>query len=186
MKYRMIRKRRRNSTTNYSKRIALLKSGLPRVVVRKSNRGIVMQIVEYSESGDKVIVMARSAELVQFDWQPRGNIPTAYLTGCLLAKKAKQLKASEYVLDTGLYKPMKSSVIFAAARGSIDSGLKILNSIEIDSKRLSGGHIASYANALKEDSGAYKRQFAGYTEKGFMPENIQQAFEAAKKKITGA
>ncbi len=183
MKYKMIRRRRRDSTTNYTRRIAMLKSGLPRVVVRKSNRGIIMQIVEYSEKGDRVVVSARSGELSEFSWQPRSNMPTAYLTGCLLAKKAKGLKESQYVLDTGLYKPIKSSVVFAAAKGSIDSGLKIVSGIEADEKRISGEHIAGYAGSIKGDSDAYKRQFAAYTRSGFSPESIKHAFEQAKKKI---
>jgi large subunit ribosomal protein L18 len=182
----MIRKRRRNSTTNYSKRIAMLKGGLPRIVVRRSNRGILMQVVEYSESGDKVLISANSSELTEYAWQPRGNMPTAYLTGCLLARKARDLKQPEYILDIGLVKPIKSSVVFAAAKGSIDSGLKMRNTIEVDQKRIAGGHISEHAAKLHTDGAKYKRQFSKYIEVGFAPENIAQAFEQAKKKISGA
>ena len=61
-------------------------------------------------------------------WEPRCNIPTAYLTGLLLAKKWK----GEATLDIGLYKPVKGSVVFAAAKGAQDGGLKLGANIEID------------------------------------------------------
>ncbi len=59
-----------------------------RVVVRKSNRGISMQVVEYDRSGDKIIASSNSKELKGMGWEPRCNIPTAYLTGMLLGKQA--------------------------------------------------------------------------------------------------
>ena len=130
--------------TNYKKRIAMLKGGLARVVVRK-NRAINVQIAEYDSTGDKVVASANSKELKAFGWEPRSNIPTAYLTGLLLAKKAKGMKGKELILDIGLYRPMKGSVIFAAAKGTVDGGINIISNIEIDAKRLSGSHIADFS-----------------------------------------
>ena len=84
---------------------------------------------------------ATSKELKKMGWEPRCNIPTAYLTGLLLAKKWK----GEATLDIGLYKPVKGSVVFAAAKGAQDGGLKLGANIEIDAARLSGGHIENYS-----------------------------------------
>ena len=81
MMYRMVRRRRRTATTNYPKRIRELKGGMPRLVVRKSNRGVLLQVVNYEENGDKVVASATSKELKKMGWEPRCNIPTAYLTG---------------------------------------------------------------------------------------------------------
>ncbi len=173
-----IKRRRSQSLTDYRKRIALLSGGRPRVVVRKSNRSILVQIVDFHPAGDKVLTGTTSGILRKFGWEPRGNIPTAYLTGLAAARmaQAKNLKLNALVLDIGLSKPQKSSVVFAAAKGAVDGGLKIASSIEFDANRLNGAHIANYAKAQKG-------KFTAYTEKKFDPERMVENFEAAKKKI---
>lgn len=184
MKYRMIKKRRRQALTDYRKRIALLQGGMPRMVVRKSNRGIMAQIINFEPTGDKVMASVNSSQLRQFGWEPRSNTPTSYLTGLMLARVAKKANITQgLVLDNGLYKPGKASVIFAAAKGAADGGLKLAQNIEFDTKRLSGEHIAGYANAIKGDSAKYTKQFSGYGEKNFDVSKINALFEAAKKKI---
>ena len=171
-KYRMIRRRRREALTAYGKRINTLKGLKPRIVVRKSNRGITAQIVAFEPKGDKVLIGVTSNDLRSLGWEPRSNIPTSYLTGMLLAKRAKATAgAQELVLDIGIYKPQKSSVIFAAAKGAADGGLKVLNTIEFDEKRLKGGHIAEYAKSAKG------KQFSAYAEKKFDPSKIAEHFD---------
>lgn len=180
--YKMMRIRRKKALTDYNNRVAMLKSGLARVVIRKSNRAINIQIVEYSIKGDKIIKSVNSNELRTFGWEPRGNIPTAYLTGLLLAKKAKDMKDRKLVLDIGLYRPMKGSVIFAAAKGSVDGGINIASKIEFDANRLSGAHIANYA-ANKDALEKSKSQFSKYAKAGFDASKIREKFEEVKKKI---
>ncbi len=171
--YRMIRRRRRTAETNYPKRIRELKGGRSRLVVRKSNRGVLLQVITYEENGDKIAATAASRELRQMGWEPRCNVPTAYLTGLLLAKKWK----GEASLDIGLYKPVKGSVVFAAAKGAQDGGVKLGASIEIDPERLSGGHVAKY-------SSAEPARFGAYSKAGFDPAKIREKFEEAKARIT--
>ena len=183
MKYRMIRKRRRMAVTDYRKRVALLLGGMPRVVIRKSNRNITMQIISFQPTGDKVAVGINSSELKKYEWAPRSNTPTAYLTGLALAQKAKKLNLEEAVVDIGIYKPGKASVIFAAAKGAADGGLKVRNNIEFDEKRIRGMHIADYAKLIKPDKERYSRQFSGYSEVKFNVEGMEALFENAKKKI---
>jgi large subunit ribosomal protein L18 len=183
MKYRMIKKRRRMAVTDYKKRVALLLGGMPRVVIRKSNRNITMQIITFQPAGDRIVVGVNSNELAKYDWAPRSNTPTAYLTGLALAQKAKKLNVGETVIDIGIYKPGKSSVIFAAAKGAVDGGLKIRNSIVFDEKRLNGTHISEYAKLIKSDNQRYSRQFSGYQEAKFNVENMDSLFENSKKKI---
>jgi large subunit ribosomal protein L18 len=177
----MLKRRRKESLTNYKKRIGLLKSELPRVVVRRSNRSIFMQVAEYQPAGDRILASADSKELAKLQWNPKSNIPTAYLTGLMLARKAKSIKSEGYVLDIGLSKPMKSSVVFAAAKGAIDGGMKISNSIEFDAKRISGAHISDYASKLKEQGA--KAAFSGYAEKKIDATKIHELFESVKKRI---
>ena len=179
MLYKTIKKRRRLALTDYRKRVALLKGDTPRIVVRKSNRGIIAQVVVFQPTGDKVLTGVSSNALRKFDWAPRSNTPTAYLTGLMLAKRAKKLNLEKLVLDIGLYKPGKSAVVFAAARGAVDGGLAVANSIAIDENRLKGAHIANYAKSAKGKG----HQFAAYAEQKADPEKIVETFENIKKKI---
>lgn len=177
--YRHIRARRRSAVTNYKRRIALLKGGLTRIVVRKSNRNVIVQAIAYGPKGDSVIASAQSKELGKLGWPARANVPTAYLTGLLLAKKGKASVKGEAVLDIGLYKPVKSSVVFAGAKGAADGGIKLLNSIDIDEGRLSGVHISDYAKSGK----ANKVQFSKYAKDSVDVSDIGALFESVKKKI---
>jgi large subunit ribosomal protein L18 len=176
----MMRKRRMLSLTNYKKRIKMLKSGMIRLVVRKSNRRIIVQLVKYEPNGDRIISSASSDSLSKFNWEPRCNIPSAYLTGLLLAKKSKDIKSGDVILDIGLSKPIKSSVIFAAAKGAQEGGLKLLGTYEIDESRIKGTHIAEYAKSLGAE--AMKKQFA-YSK--IDPKALPEAFEKVKAQIIG-
>ena len=81
-------RRRRQGLTNYKKRLALVKSKLPRFVVRITNRYIITQIVTYQENGDKVHLTVNSKSLKSFGWKGScKNLPSAYLTGYLIGKK---------------------------------------------------------------------------------------------------
>ncbi len=177
---RVYRSRRARSLTDYKRRIALLKGGMNRLVVRKTNRCVIMQIVEYREDGDVILKSVNSKELVKYGWSPRRNIPTAYLTGVLLSKRAPN-KDAELVLDTGLYKPVKNSLIFAAAKGCIDSGMKLRGSIEFDESRLSGSHISGFAAKVKESPERYKNQFSKYKEDGLS--TMAKRFAEAREMI---
>ncbi len=173
----IIRKRRRlQNLTDYKKRVALVKGDMPRIVVRKSNKQIMLQIVEYHTDGDIVISAANSNELKKFGWSPRSNTPTAYLTGMLLAKKADKLNGRECILDIGLYKPTKSAVLFAAAKGAIDNGIKLRANIEFDEKRIKGIHIKNYYSQSKD-------KFTGYDKEKFNVDQIEQLFDKAKEQI---
>ncbi len=141
-------RRRREGKTDYRKRLALVKSKKLRLVVRKSNNGVTCQIVEYGHAGDRTLVHADAFELKKLGWTgPTGNIPAAYLTGMLCAKRALQNKCSEAVLDIGLYRNTKGNRLFAALKGAIDGGLSIPHSKEAfpSDERIAGKHIPAPA-----------------------------------------
>lgn len=116
-------RRRRIGKTNYTKRLALLKSKLPRLVIRKSNRYITIQIVETTNKGDKVLASAHSKALKKLGWKyDCKNKYAAYLTGYMLGKSAKTKKA---VADLGLYTLTKNCRIFAALTGAIEGGIDV-------------------------------------------------------------
>ena len=142
-------RRRRLCKTNYKKRLLLLKSGKPRLVVRKTNTKLIAQIVKYEHDGDVVVTSASSADLVKLGWKgATKNIPAAYLTGLLIAKKAKEAKIKDVVLDIGLHTPVKGSRVFAVAKGAFDGGLNLPMSETIvpDESRLKGEHLKNKAD----------------------------------------
>lgn len=120
-------KRKRQSKTDYRARLELLKSRKLRFVVRRSLKNVLVQIVEYVPDGDKIIVTASSKELQKhFGWDiARRNTPAAYLTGLLAGVKAKEKKVKEAILDMGVQKVMKGSLIFAAVKGANDAGFTV-------------------------------------------------------------
>lgn len=134
-------RRKSEQKTDYKKRLALLKSRIPRLVVRKFNKNIVAQIISYDEAGDKVESFAHSKELEKYGWKnSKNSVPASYLLGILLSKKSK---IKEAILDTGLQSPTKGSRIFACVKGCIDGGMKIPQSEEAmpSPDRLVGKHI---------------------------------------------
>ena len=138
-------KRKRQSKTNFRKRLNILKSGKPRFVVRKTLKNIVVQIINYHPDGDKVLISANTNELKKkYGWNiARRNTPAAYLTGLLAGKKALKSKIKGAVLDIGMVPATSGSVVFAALKGAVDSGLDIPHSKEIfpSEDRMQGKHI---------------------------------------------
>ena len=145
-RYRMPFKRRREGKTNYQKRLQLLKSSQPRLVVRKTLKYITSQVTEFNKRGDKILVAATSRELKTLEWNfACDNLPAAYLTGLLLGKKSLDKKINNVVLDSGLYPSVKSSRIYAVVKGAKDAGLNVPVDEEIlpSEERIKGGHIAT-------------------------------------------
>jgi len=179
-------RRKRDGLTDYKKRMKLLLGSKPRLVVRKSLKNITLQLVEFQPKGDKVIITSSSKELSKHGWKAStGNISAAYLTGYLLAKKAK--KPTECVLDIGQYTSVKGCILYAAAQGALDGGLKVPLSKEIvpNMQRIRGEHIAAYAKQLKKDKDRYQKQFAKYIKAGLDPEALPAHFDQVKKSLGG-
>jgi large subunit ribosomal protein L18 len=155
-------RRRREGRTDYRHRAALLRGRTIRLVVRKSNRHIRVQFIEYLEKGDMVIASAVSKELEELGWTGSGkSTPGAYLTGMLAGKRAKEKGLNGAVLDIGLREPTKGAVVFAAMKGAVDAGIEVPHGEEMlpSKDRLSGKH---------------------------MKEGVAAMFEATKSKIGGA
>jgi large subunit ribosomal protein L18 len=151
-------RRRREGKTNYKKRLALLKSRKLRLVIRKFNKNIIAQIIEYHPEGDRVIASSHSNELEKYGWKfNKGNIPAAYLVGLLIGKKAK---GKEAILDLGLQSPVKGGRLYAALKGVIEGGLKINAEEKIFPKqeRIEGKHITGYEKNKINDKD-FEKQF---------------------------
>ncbi len=127
------KRRRRENKTDYKARRILLTSGLPRIVVRKTNKHFIIQAVESSEAQDKVIVTTTSKDLLESGWDAKKkgslkSIPAGYLTGLLFAKQIKDNKemgSKKFIMDLGMARTRKGGRIFAALAGLIEGGLDI-------------------------------------------------------------
>jgi len=146
-RYKVDYRRKREGKTNYRKRLNLLKSGKTRLVVRKSNKYVLAQFVNYNPDGDEVIITTRSDELKKFNWKfSTKNTPAAYLTGLLCGYKGKLKKINSAIVDLGLHKSTKGSKLYAVVKGVIDAGIEIPHDSKIfpDEDRIKGKIIASY------------------------------------------
>jgi large subunit ribosomal protein L18 len=172
-------RRRREVRTDYHQRLRLLKSGKPRLVVRKSNRHITAQLVVPGSDGDETLASAHSSELAEFGWEaPTGNLPAAYLTGLLAGTRAVENEVAEAVLDIGLNSPTPGSKVFAAQEGAIDAGLDIPHNEDVfaEWERTRGEHIAEYAESKEEP------HYAG----DFDATELPAHFDSVREEITEA
>jgi len=132
-----IRRRRLQRKTDYKSRLALLKSNKPRLVIRKTNRYIIAQIVESDIAQDKIIANTSSKDLLTKGWPKElsgslKSIPAAYATGLVLGNLVKEkFTDKEIILDIGMYRSVPRSRIYAALKGIIDFGLNVKHDPEI-------------------------------------------------------
>jgi large subunit ribosomal protein L18 len=139
--YRVKKRRRREQATDYQQRLELLKSGVPRAVVRTSNKHTRVHLAEFNREGDENHAQTISKELEEHGWDEHtGNLPAAYLTGYLAGMKTD---AEEAVLDVGLRSVKSGGRIFAAVKGLRDAGVHVPAGEEIfpEEGRLRGEHI---------------------------------------------
>jgi len=185
-RFTVAKRRKRKGKTDYKKRIALLKSKKPRLVIRKSLKNILLQVVEFVPSGDKVVLSVTSSDLKKLGWKANtNNLPASYLCGYLLGTKAASKKRKEVVLDFGIQSSIKKGALFAALKGAIDAGLKVPHSENVfpEEERITGVHISKYAKLLKENKEKYEKQFSASIKQGFDPENLPAHFDDIKAKI---
>ena len=140
-------KRRATGQTDYHRRLKLLRSGMPRAVVRITNTQVICQLVSYEANGDLVLLAADGKSLrSKYAW-PAGastkSVPAAYCTGYALAKQAQKAGHDEAVLDIGLAASTPGNRVFAALKGMIDAGMWVPHSEDIfpSDDRINGSHI---------------------------------------------
>ncbi len=141
-------RRRKEGKTDYSKRAKLVVSDRPRMVVRKTNRHVLIQMVTAEADGDRTLVTASSRELVGYGFKgSTSSSPAAYLTGMLFAVKALNADCQRAVLDIGLHRATKGARVFAALKGAVTAGLDVPHSVDIlpDDNRVKGVLISEYA-----------------------------------------
>ena len=145
-RYRVAYRRRREGRTDYRQRLRLLKSGLPRAVVRVSHRRVVVALTEFDPNGDKVLAAADSGELAALGFPSKSlaSTPASYLTGYLAGLRAKAAGAEEAVLDVGLRAPSKGGRLLGALKGLLDAGVEIPHGADAQfpsTDRMNGTHL---------------------------------------------
>ena len=130
------KKRRLENKTNYNKRRLLLEGKKPRIVIRKSNKYLLVQYVESKEAQDTVKTSAISSELTSYGWptEAKGSLKSlgaAYLTGFLFGKRVLGLKLAPAIVDLGLIRSTKGGRVYALIKGIIEAGFKVPCSEEI-------------------------------------------------------
>lgn len=146
-------RRKRETKTDYKRRLRLLESRKPRLVVRRSLNYIQAQIAEFDEKGDKVLASSNSKSLKKLGWKfSCDSTPAAYLVGLAIGKVALKNKIGEAVLDLGLYRSTKGNRVYAVAKGAVDAGLKVKVSGEMfpSEDRISGKHVAALGEKFKD------------------------------------
>ncbi len=172
-------RRKREGRTNYKKRLLLLKSRKPRLVVRRSNRYVLAQVVLFDNKGDKVVVSFDSKKLKDLGWNYSFNsVPASYLTGLMIGKLALKKGVNEAILDIGLQEKTVGNRIFSLVKGAVDAGLNIPVDPEIlpSEDRVLGKHIVEYYKMLKDNG---SNHFSKYKD----VENIPKLVEQIKDKI---
>jgi large subunit ribosomal protein L18 len=162
-------RRRREGKTDYYQRTKLVVADVPRMVVRKTNRHIIIQLVIAEMDGDRTLVAANSSELTKFGFKGSlSSTPAAYLTGLLFAAKARKANYKAAVLDIGLNRATPGARVFAALKGAIVAGLAIPHGEEIlpDEGRVKGKHIVAYNKKT-----------------GDLVKNVEQVADAIKKEL---
>jgi len=154
MSLRTIRRRRRECKTDYSLRMGLLKSSLPRIVIRRTNKYYLLQVVESKEAQDKVTFGITSKELLENGWSEKSagslkSLSAGYLTGILAAKK---LKKGEYIIDMGMARNHKGGRLYSVIAGLVEGGLKIRANAEVfpPKERLMGAHLKPEVKTMIE------------------------------------
>jgi len=139
-------RRKHEGKTNYKKRLSLLKSGKPRLIIRKSNTALTLQLITYEPDGDRIHITLNSKALKKQGWTGSvKSLPAAYCTGYLFAKQATQHGIKEAIVDLGLQQHRGGTRIYAAVKGVVDGGLPVpvSESIFPSAERLAGAHLAA-------------------------------------------
>ena len=158
---RILPKRRRlEKRTNYTKRKNLLEHSKSRIVIRKTNKYVILQYVESKEAQDKIRLTTVSNELLNYGWSKDKigslkNLGAAYLAGFLFGNKIKANKElrGKVILDTGLIRSTPGSRVYAAAKGIIDAGIELPCNEKVfpSEDRIKNENVKAFFDKIKEN-----------------------------------
>ncbi len=131
-----IKRRRKENKTDYLKKLKMLKSGKPRLVVRKTNRYVILQYVESNEAQDRVVLGLTSKILLKHGWveSKKGSLKSlaaAYLAGFAMGKKIVKKKLETPIIDLGMVRNVHKSRIYGVVKGLVEAGVKIKHNAKV-------------------------------------------------------
>ena len=148
-----LKRRRKENRTDYGKRIKFLKSSIPRIVFRKSNKSLVAQYVESKEAQDKILIGMNSKILLKYGWQKDSigslkSLPASYFLGYLIGKKIISNKFKTPIIDFGMYQVGSKNKLQAFLKGVVDAEVKIKVKKENfpEDDRIRGKHMKKKIN----------------------------------------
>jgi large subunit ribosomal protein L18 len=118
------------------------------MVVRTTNREIIIQLAVPEQAGDRTLLAAYSRDLAAYGYTgSRSNTPAAYLTGILFGARCRKAGYPGAILDIGLARASPGARVFAALKGAVAGGLSVPHSADVlpDDSRVRGEHIAAFA-----------------------------------------
>ena len=183
-RYRVKLRRRREGKTNYYARREMLKSSKTRLVIRKSTKHMRVQFVNALPDGDITLVDTSSYGLKNFGWKLNGNnIPSAYLTGYLAGKRAKDMGINDAILDIGLQSNTRGSRIYSGLKGVLDAGVSIPTGDDIfpEEDIIKGDHIKNAAESYSKSE--LKKLFSTYAKNKIDATKIAGVVDKAIKSI---
>jgi large subunit ribosomal protein L18 len=143
-----LKRRRKENKTDYLKRLKLLKSKIPRIVFRKTNKYVMAQYVVSKQAKDKVEIGLSSKQLVKYGWPKEfqgslKSIPASYLTGFLIGKRIIKEKKETPIIDLGMMRVLHKTKIFAFLKGLIDAGIEIKHKKDVfpDDEKITGENL---------------------------------------------
>jgi len=149
---------------------------------------MVAQIIEARPESDYTVASSHSSELESYGWKgSTGSLPAAYLTGLLLALRAKSKGIEEAVFDVGVKKSPAGSRVYAVLKAALEGGLVVSHKEGVfpADNRIRGEHIASYGSLLmNSDEDAYRKCFSRLLSQEVRPETLPELFELTRSRIT--
>lgn len=127
-------RRRREGKTDYRKRRGIIVGEKEFLTVSISGKYVYGQIHRASSNGDFTICSATSLSLAKIaGWKGYSkNLPSAYLTGYLLGKRALAKNISNLVFYSGIDRFVHGSRIASLLNGAKEAGLNVM----VDKKSL--------------------------------------------------
>jgi len=145
---RINKRRRRESKTDYLKRLKILKGNFPRIVFRKTNKYVFAQYVTSREAQDKIEFGIDSKKLLEYGWPKEASgslksITASYFLGLLTGEKIIEKKLKIPIIDFGMIRAVPKSKIYAFLKGLIDAGIKMKCKEEVfpGEERIKGKHM---------------------------------------------
>lgn len=102
-----------------------------------------------------------------------------------MGHQARSKGINAVIPDIGLRRASPGSRVFAVIKGAQDAGLNVpCGEMMPDDLRITGQHIASYAEKLQQTSPTeYEQRFSRYISAGVKPEELPTQVEQVKANI---